>query len=155
RASVAVHEARPNDPRSFLVIGPNAKALRSTGEKLVTPDQSLVVHLLEMEPDGLHATIGVTARESTFAKITSAASFSGQLTAGQLQLLPIDRSGRLWHTIREPDGSWPFGWGDVQQALAAGSPDIGAVRSVACALGRKSELHLLATDQQGGLWHTI
>jgi hypothetical protein len=152
RASVAVHEARPNDPRSFLVIGPNAKALRSTDEKLVTPDQSLLVHLLEMEPDGLHATIGVTVRVPTFTKASSAASFSGQLNAGQLQLLPIDRNGRLWHTVRELDGSWPAPWGDVQQALAAGSPDIGALRSVACALGTNSELHLLTTDQQGGLW---
>jgi hypothetical protein len=59
RRSVVVHETRPNDRRSFLLIGPNSKALRNLGEEIVTPDGIVAIRLEDVAPDELTATIRV------------------------------------------------------------------------------------------------
>ncbi|MGW7150505.1 S8 family serine peptidase, partial [Streptomyces sp. NPDC054878] len=61
----------------------------------------------------------------------------------------VNSAGRLWHTIRRPDGSWlPFGdvegqTGDIQHVEAVATTGIG------------DELHVCAVNSDGRLWHTI
>src|SRR5215211_6402236 len=80
--------------------------------------------------------------------LRAACAANGQ---GDLHVLPIDNNGGLWHTIRDANGNWPFPFGDV---LVATGGNIGPTQQVACAAAG-GELHVLAIDNNGGLWHTI
>jgi hypothetical protein len=72
---------------------------------------------------------------------------------GDLQIAVLDETGQLRHTIRRNDGSWPFGWGDVDATVP--KPPIGQLRFVSVATSASGDLSVLATDQRGKLWHTI
>jgi hypothetical protein len=76
---------------------------------------------------------------------------------GDLHVLASDQSNGLWHTIRMADGTWPFAFGDVQAAtrLIGSNEGIGPTPFVACATNQQGDLHVLAIDQNNGLWHTI
>jgi hypothetical protein len=75
---------------------------------------------------------------------------------GDLHVLAIDKNKGLWHSIRKADGSWPFAFGDVQaQTRKIGpNPGIGVTPFAACATNQQGDLHILAIDKNGGLWHT-
>jgi hypothetical protein len=74
---------------------------------------------------------------------------------GDLHVCAIDAQGGLFHTIRRPDGTWPFAFGDVQAETSLVGPGIGRTPYVACATNSQGDLHVCAIDAQGGLWHTI
>src|SRR6266487_705669 len=76
---------------------------------------------------------------------------------GDLHVLAIDENNGLWHTIRLADGTWPYAFGDVQAQtrLIGPNPGIGPTPFVACATNQQGDLHVLAIDQNNGLWHTI
>ena len=76
---------------------------------------------------------------------------------GDLHILAIDQNSGLWHTIRTADGAWPFAFGDVQSQTRKVGPNagIGPTPNVTCAANAKGDLHILAIDQNGGLWHTV
>jgi hypothetical protein len=126
-------------------------------------------------------------------------------TVGDLHVLAKTYQGRLWHTIRLADGSWPYPFGNVDEVtssnigenygafacatnaagdlhvittgfpqgrirhtirLANGSwpypfqllplPNIGQLRSVACATNSAGDLHILAElEEPAKIWHTI
>jgi hypothetical protein len=77
-------------------------------------------------------------------------SISGNTANGDLHVLASTTDGRLWHTIRQANGSW-LTFGDVTGQ--AGNP--GVVGSVASAL-IGGDLHVVVqTSNDGGAWHTI
>jgi hypothetical protein len=74
---------------------------------------------------------------------------------GDLHVCIIDSERNVWHTIRLADGSWPFGWGNVNEVVAQ-TPDIRPVRNVACGVNSGGDLHVcVVNDVVGNLWHTI
>ena len=78
-----------------------------------------------------------------------AALVSGPSVAQPVHAIGTTADGKLWHTIRQPNGSWqPFG--DVTQQAG----QIGAVSNVATAFDG-SNLHVVATTQDGRIWHTV
>jgi subtilisin family serine protease len=68
---------------------------------------------------------------------------------GRAHVAAVNAAGRLWHTMRQAEGSWqPFG--DVE----AQAGEMGTLTDAAAAsIG--PELHLVAVNAQGRLWHTI
>jgi hypothetical protein len=73
-----------------------------------------------------------------------------------LHVLALSWESTLWHTIREaPFGKWPFPFGDVQGQTSQTGPHIGPVNQTACAVDNQADLHVLALDENGSLWHTI
>jgi hypothetical protein len=67
----------------------------------------------------------------------------------ELHLSGVTADGRLWHTIRRPNGSWTQ-LGDVEGQAG----DRGTFVSVGLA-GVGNELHLAGVTDDGRLWHTI
>ena len=72
---------------------------------------------------------------------------------GDLHLLVIDASLKLWHTVRLANGDWPYPFGDVQAAINQGN--IGQISAVACATDQTGDLHVCVRDSNDTLRHTI
>jgi hypothetical protein len=74
-------------------------------------------------------------------------------SAGDLRVLAgLEEPGKIWHTIRRADGSWPYPFGDVEAVTS----NIGATLGCACATNAAGDLHVLtSSDPQGKIWHTI
>jgi len=72
---------------------------------------------------------------------------------GGLHICAIDQSGVIWHTIRNPNGSWQPAFGNVNDQHSNGS----SLRftKVSCTGTASGKLHVCATDQSGVIWHTI
>jgi hypothetical protein len=70
----------------------------------------------------------------------------------RLHVLGLTEASGLWHTIRESDGRWSSGFGDVGRAVE-GLP--GHISYIAAACDRSDRLHVLALTSDGTLWHTL
>jgi hypothetical protein len=68
----------------------------------------------------------------------------------EMQLVGV-AGGQLWHTIRNSDGTWQPTFGLVE-SQEENNP--GAFTFVSCA-GVGEDLHVVAVDAGGKLWHTI
>jgi hypothetical protein len=72
----------------------------------------------------------------------------------RLHVLVLDQNDTLYHSFRNPDGSWPFHFGNVADAV--GDTSHGGFGSPACAADKAGNLHVLVVDHaHGKLWHTI
>jgi hypothetical protein len=71
-------------------------------------------------------------------------------SAGLAQFIFATTDGGLWHTIRNPDGSWTRA-GDVKGQI--GNP--GIVVAVAAASSAPGEAQFMVATADGGLWHTV
>src|SRR5215204_745578 len=69
----------------------------------------------------------------------------------ELHICAITNDGKVWHTIRFPDGSWQGFFGDVKGVHAN---DPGTFVDVDCG-GVGRELHICAITNDGKVWHTI
>jgi uncharacterized protein YkwD len=73
----------------------------------------------------------------------------GSGATAALHVCAITSDGKLWHTVRYPNGNWGA-FGDV--AVQAGDPG----RFVSAALANvNDELHICGVTTDGKLWHTI
>ncbi len=72
--------------------------------------------------------------------------------SGELHVAALTDDGRMWHTIRHDDQSWQPFFGDVK---GVESNDPGYFSAVAAGSGVNGDLHLVATTDTGGMWHTI
>ena len=72
---------------------------------------------------------------------------------GDLHLLVIDGSQKIWHTVRLANGDWPHPFGDVQAAINQGN--IGQISAVACATNQTGDLHICVRDSTNNLRHTV
>jgi surface antigen len=99
--------------------------------------------------DGTWATRGDAGRVVGGAAVR-AAGVAGDGTEGEAQFVVATTSGRLWHTIRNADGTWRAR-GDLGRALG-----IGAVKAIAGASdGVSGEAQFAILTTSGRLWHTI
>ena len=92
----------------------------------------------------------------------------------RLHICAIAKDGRLYHTFRENDGSWPYAFGDVLSAVGPTitpqlDPPLSAIPTplsdVSCCAGKDAYLHVCVVDYHGDsdirfgyanrLWHTI
>lgn len=70
-------------------------------------------------------------------------------SSGDLHVIVIDSAGRLSHTIRLADGSWPYPFGQVATIPA------GTITTASCATDSKGQLHVVAFDSSSSkLWRT-
>ena len=69
----------------------------------------------------------------------------------ELQLVGLSQDGQMWHTIRNPDGSWQpnYGWVEGQE-----HNNPGPFKAVSCA-GVGGALQVVGLSQDGQMWHTI
>jgi hypothetical protein len=74
---------------------------------------------------------------------------------GNLHVLAIDQSDRLWHALRRgADGTWtPLRL--VQDETGRAGPDVGPTPFAACAAAPAGDLHVLAIDRDNRLWHAL
>jgi hypothetical protein len=63
----------------------------------------------------------------------------------------VGNDGKLWHTIRYPDGSWTAGF-DLIESQSAGGP--GSFTAVGCGSTGQG-LQVVGVGNDGNLWHTI
>ena len=100
-------------------------------------------------PDGSWTGAGnVNGQIGNPGAVTAVAAASS--SAGLAQFLFATADGGLWHTIRNPDGSWT-GLGDAKGQV--GNP--GAVTAVAAASSSAGLAQFLFATADGGLWHAI
>ena len=71
-------------------------------------------------------------------------------TSGNIDVCGVTTDGRIWHTARNPLGSW-FPFVDVKSN--AGNPDPGIIVQVSCAQ-IAGDLYLCAVSDDGHLWIT-
>lgn len=71
---------------------------------------------------------------------------------GSAQMVVVNSTRRLLHTLRTPSGAWPYGWGDVLDAV---KDPIDAVRWANVSADGEGNLDVLALDAENTLWHTI
>jgi hypothetical protein len=76
---------------------------------------------------------------------------------GNLHICDIDQGFKLVHTVRQSDGTWPYGFEDVQSQTVLHGPrlDFNFFSVVACATSPETALHICVTDQNGALWQAI
>jgi hypothetical protein len=116
-------------------------------------------HTIRLAADGTWSAFGDVQAQTdqhgpNIGQIHSPACATNQ--GGDLHVLVLDSNDTLWHTIRlGADGTWPFPFRDVQAQTDQHGPGIGPVIFVACATSQGGDLHVLATDQNNKLWHTI
>jgi len=74
--------------------------------------------------------------------------------AGNLQLIIRTSDGKIWHTLRAPNGVWQNSWGDV--FAQSGTPPLLPIHSMTCTAGTDGtfQIGLLMNDQQTVL-HTV
>jgi hypothetical protein len=142
-----------------LELGSLRRVARIEAEKPVTHS---VLHGTFIDPDYLDTPTGFASNTSLFYWLewpgrgrTPQVTCATNPKTGDLHVLALDQNGGLWHTIRQADPpAWPYKLGDVHAAVPG--PSIGPTVGVACATNPKTgDLHVLALDQNGGLWHTI
>jgi hypothetical protein len=100
-------------------------------------------------------TIGRRELIAGFGGLVVAWPFSVQAQPAEtdfLHLAAVDRHGTIWHTIRNPDGSWtPFG--NVNAVV--GQPGGAFSQAAAAQSDLPGELDLAGLDGHGTIWHTI
>ncbi len=73
--------------------------------------------------------------------------------AGQsLHVVGLGNDGKLWHTIRNPNGTWQPQFGLIESQSAGGASDFAAV---ACGSADGQSLQVVGLGNDGKLWHTI
>jgi hypothetical protein len=63
-------------------------------------------------------------------------------------------SSTIWYTERQASGVWPYPFIDVTAKTSQHGPSLDVIFT-ACAANQGGDLHVLASDVAGKLWHTI
>ena len=101
------------------------------------------------QPDGSWAAADDVNRLITVpGPVTAVAAASS--AAGQAQFAFATADGRLWHTIRQPDGTWS-GSHDVKDHFG----DPGVVIAVAAVSLAPNVAEFVFATADGGLWHSV
>ena len=81
-------------------------------------------------------------------------SFSAVGCAGALglQVVGLGSDGKLWHTIRNDNGTWTPNFGSIATQSKGGPPSFSAV---ACGSDNPDWLQVVGLGSDGKLWHTI
>ena len=91
----------------------------------------------------------IDAANPNFVGLLGRGRINAHRALARTHVCAVNSQGRLWHTIRFPNGSWqPFG--DVEGQTG----EMGTLRQVAAAVAG-AQLHVCAINAKGRLWHTI
>ncbi|MFI6849951.1 polymorphic toxin-type HINT domain-containing protein [Kitasatospora sp. NPDC050467] len=142
----------------FSVVGslsqPSQLALTATasGLEVLTFSGGKLWHTLR-KPDGNWQQQGWGDVYSVVGPLSSAGQIAASATASGLEIM-VGASGKLWHTVRKPDGNWQAqGWGDVYSVTG----------TLSGAQTGQGQLALANTDDglqvvalaQGKPWHVV
>jgi hypothetical protein len=72
--------------------------------------------------------------------------------AGVLQVVGVGSDGKLWHTLRNNNGSWQADFGGVEGVVSGGPASFTAV---ACGSDDGQVLQVVGVGSDGNLWHTL
>jgi hypothetical protein len=75
----------------------------------------------------------------------------GSADGQALQVVGVGTDGKLWHTIRYPNGGWQSSMGLIESQSSGGPAGF---KDVGCA-GAGGGLHVVGLGNDGKLWHTI
>ncbi|MDQ0313352.1 RHS repeat-associated protein [Kitasatospora herbaricolor] len=96
------------------LANPSQVALTATtsGLEVLAFSGGKIWHTLR-KPDGNWQTQGWGDVYSVVGPLTNPSQMAAAATASGLEIM-VSASGKLWHTVRKPDGQWQTqGWGDV------------------------------------------
>jgi hypothetical protein len=103
-------------------------------------------------PDGTwQAEFGLVESQSTGGPPAFVAITCGSADDQSLQVVGVGTDDNLWHTIRNPDGTWQPEFGLVESQSAGGPANFVAVSAAGAGLA----LHVVGLGNNGSLWHTI
>jgi hypothetical protein len=78
---------------------------------------------------------------------------AGSVDGQALQVVGVGSDGKLWHTLRNSNGSWVPSFGLIETQSTGGPPSF---KSVACAgTSGSNQLHVVGVGSDGKLWHTL
>ena len=130
--------------------GTDAESLQVVG---VGSGEGQLWHTIH-NPDGTwQSFFGLVENE-----VAGGAPFAGVSCAGTsqgLQVVALESDGQLWHTIRNPDGTWQPFFGLVENEVAGGPQGFPSFFAVSCGSADLESLQVVASGSDGQLWHTI
>ncbi|MEV4612877.1 polymorphic toxin-type HINT domain-containing protein [Kitasatospora sp. NPDC049258] len=136
----------------FSVVGPLSQpsklALTATasGLEVLTTSGGKVWHTVR-KPDGNWQTQGWGDVYSVVGALNAPSQIAASATGSGLEIMVYD-GGKLWHTVRRPDGTWQVqGWGDVYSVVG---PLTGIGQFALAGVGSGLQAVALA---QGKPWH--
>jgi hypothetical protein len=92
--------------------------------------------------DSVNGHISVAGPAISVAAVSTA--------AGQIEMAFVTTDGRLWHTVRNPDGTWAAADNVASHILI-----VGAVTAVAAASSAAGQLELIYTTANGAIWQAV
>src|SRR5262249_42448696 len=78
----------------------------------------------------------------------------GSADGQALQVVGLGTDDRIWHTIRNSNGTWQSSFGLVESESSGGPAGPASFEAVCCA-GAGGGLHVIGLGNDGKLWHTI
>lgn len=74
--------------------------------------------------------------------------------SNNLHLCLLTSTYKIWHTIRFPDGTWQYYWGNVYNKCS-GIPEPEAVITLASSVSADNTFQLCALTSSGEIYHTL
>jgi len=73
-------------------------------------------------------------------------------TTTDVQAVAVGPAGQLYHTLRDWSGGWQPSFGIIE-SYVSGAP--GPFKAACCAAAANDDVHVVALDGTGQLWHTV
>jgi hypothetical protein len=107
-------------------------------------------HTIRYDNGTWEPNFGSIATQSKGGPPAFSAVACGSDNPGWLQVVGLGNDGKLWHTMRNSDGTWTPNFGSIATQSKGGPPSFSAV---SCA--GSSGLQVVGVGSDGKLWHTI
>lgn len=108
-------------------------------------------HTIRNPNGSWQASFGLIENQSSGGPASFRDVAAGSADGQAVQVVGVGSDGKLWHTIRNANGSWQASFGLIESQSAGGPPSFSRV---ACG-GANGSLHVVGVGSDGKLWHTI